>query len=93
MTAEVEVPIFELPLNELLEAAAVPMREEATNDINCEVRAFISQLFEREKASIPQIIFEIFFCGVDPLQRLSITNEVCKFKEVTQHILIQHNTT
>jgi hypothetical protein len=51
---------------------------------NCEVRAFISQLFEREKASIPQIIFEIFFCGVDPLQRLSIANEVCKFKEVTQ---------
>jgi hypothetical protein len=72
MTAEVEVPIFELPLNELLEAAAVPMREEATNDINCEVRAFISQLFEREKASIPQIIFEIFFCGV------------IFFKEVTQ---------
>ena len=29
-------------------------------------------------------IFEIFFCGVDPLQRLSIANEVCKFKEVTQ---------
>jgi hypothetical protein len=51
---------------------------------NREVRAFISQLFEREKASLPTIIFEMFFCGVDPLQRLSIANELCKFKEVTQ---------
>ena len=47
------------------------------------VKAFSTQLFEREKATLPSILFEIFFMA-KPDRRIPLANDICKFKEATK---------